>query len=59
MSDMGSERVEPTARVVEPQRPEPRSQSDAGSRRRRRPTRDESEMAEDPEVPAHQVDRLA
>jgi hypothetical protein len=59
MSDMGSERVEPTARVIEPQGPEPRPQSDSGSRRRRPPTPDESEIAESREAPVHQVDRLA
>jgi hypothetical protein len=59
MSGMGSERVEPTPRVVEPQGPEPRGQPDSGARRRRPPTPDESEIAEDPAAPVHQVDRLA
>lgn len=56
---MGSERIEPTPRVVEPQGPEPRGQPDSGARRRRPPTPEELEIAEHPETPVHQVDRLA
>jgi hypothetical protein len=59
MSGMGGDRIEPAARVIEPQGPEPRGQSDSGSRRRRAPAAEEPEMAEDLETPAHQVDRLA
>jgi hypothetical protein len=59
MSDLRSEGIEPTARVIEPQGSEPRGQPDTGSRRRRPPVRDESDLAENLETPAHQVDRLA
>jgi hypothetical protein len=59
MSDISSERMEPTARVNEPQGPEPRSQSDSRSRRRRPPLAEEPEIAEESVTPAHQVDRLA
>jgi hypothetical protein len=59
MNEISVERVEPTARVIEPSGLEPRSQSDSGSRRRRRAVRDESEAGESPETPVHQVDRLA
>jgi hypothetical protein len=59
MSGIGGDRIEPTARVIEPQGPEPRGQSDSGSRRRRLPVPPEPEIAEDAETPVHQVDRLA
>jgi hypothetical protein len=59
MSGMGSERIEPTPRVIEPQETEPRGRPDSGARRRRPPTPEESEIAENPEAPVHQVDRLA
>lgn len=59
MSDMGSERVEPAVRVIEPQGPEARGQPDSESRRRRPATPDESELVEKPDGPVHQVDRLA
>jgi hypothetical protein len=59
MNGIGSERVEPTTPVIEPQGPEPRSRPDSESRRRRPPARNESEIAENPETPVHQVDRLA
>jgi hypothetical protein len=58
MSELSGERIEPAARVVEPQGPEPRGQSDSGSRRQRPPANPEPELAEDSEVPAHRVDRL-
>jgi len=58
MSDIGSERIEPAARVIEPQGPESRGQPDSGSRRRRTPSPAEPEWEENPEAPAHQVDRL-
>jgi hypothetical protein len=58
MSDMGSERIEPAARVIEPQGPESRGQPDSGSRRRRTPSPAEPEREENPEAPVHQVDRL-
>jgi hypothetical protein len=59
MSEISGERIEPAARVVEPQGPEARGQSDSESRRRRPPARPEPELAEDLEIPAHQVDRQA
>jgi hypothetical protein len=55
---MGSERIEPAARVIEPQGPESRGQPDSGSRRRRTPSPEEPEREENPEAPVHQVDRL-
>lgn len=58
MSGVGSERIEPTARVTEPQGPDPRPRPDSQSRRRR-PAPDDSELVEDPEATTHQVDRLA
>ena len=59
MGEISSERIEPTARVVEPQGPEPRGQNDSESRRRRAPATPEPELVEDSDTPAHQVDRLA
>jgi len=59
MSDISSERIEPTPRVSESPGPQPRGQPDSGPRRRRPSTPDESEAAENLETPVHQVDRLA
>ena len=59
MSEISGERIEPAARVVEPQGPEPRGQSDSESRHRRPPAAPEPELVDDSETPAHQVDRLA
>jgi hypothetical protein len=58
MSDISSERIEPTPRVIEPPGPEPRGQLDSGSRRRPPPAPDEAEPEESLETPAHQLDRL-
>jgi hypothetical protein len=57
MSDISSERIEPTARVIEPQGSERRGQPDSGSRRRRPPASEEL-AEENPETPVHQVDRM-
>lgn len=59
MSEISGDHIEPAARVVEPQAPEARGQSDSGSRRRRPPAAVEPELAEESETPVHQVDRLA
>ena len=59
MSDISSERIEPIPRVIEPQGRDQRGQPDSGSRRRRPPAAEESEMEENLEAPAHQVDRRA
>jgi hypothetical protein len=59
MNGIGTERVEPATRVVEPPGLEPHGPSDSGSRRRRPKAPDEPEKAENPEIPPHQVDRLA
>jgi len=60
MSDISSERIEPTPRVIEPQGPEHRGQPDSGSRRRSPPAPEEREpeTEEDADTPVHQVDRL-
>jgi hypothetical protein len=58
MSDISSERIEPTPRVVEPQGPERRGQPESGSRRRPPPAPAASGTEDDPEAPVHQVDRL-
>jgi hypothetical protein len=58
MSDITSERIEPTPRVIEPQGPNPRGQADSGSKRRPPSARDEQASEEAPETPLHQVDRL-
>jgi hypothetical protein len=58
MSDISSERIEPTPRVIEPQGPQSRGQPDSGSRRRRPPAAEELGAEENPEKPVHQVDRL-
>jgi hypothetical protein len=59
MSEISGERIEPAARVVEPQGPEPRGRNHSESRRRRPPTTAEPELVDDSDTPAHQVDRLA
>ena len=58
MSDITSERIEPTPRVIEPPGPQSRGQADSGSRRRRSPPSEEPGAEENPEMPLHQVDRL-
>jgi hypothetical protein len=63
MSDISSDRIEPAARVIEPQGPAPpgpeaRGRPDSGSRRRPAPPPEQPEIEDDPELPAHQVDRL-
>jgi hypothetical protein len=58
MSDIGSDRIEPASRVIEPQGPEARGQPESGSRRRQAPPPEPLEIEDDPERPAHQVDRL-
>jgi hypothetical protein len=58
MSDISSEGIEPTPRVIEPQGPQSRGQPDSGARRRRPPAPEEPGPEENPEMPAHQVDRL-
>jgi hypothetical protein len=57
MSDISSQRIEPTPRVIEPQGPNPRGQSDSGSRRRPHPAPEKAELEENAEAPVHQVDR--
>jgi hypothetical protein len=56
MSDIASERIEPTPRVIEFQGPEHRHQPDSRSRRRQPPATEEPEK--NPETPVHQVDRM-
>jgi hypothetical protein len=58
MSDISSERIEPTPRVIEPQGPQPRGQPDSDARRRPRPPAGEPETEENTETVVHQVDRL-
>jgi hypothetical protein len=58
MSDIASERIEPTPRVIEPQGPEHRHEPDSGSRRRPLPVAEEPEPEENPEPQVHQVDRM-
>jgi hypothetical protein len=58
MSDISSERIGETPRVIEPQEREHRGQSDSGSRRRPPPATEKREPEENPEAPVHQVDRL-
>jgi len=59
MSDIGSDRLEPTARVLEPQGQEPRREPGSGARRRPpAPAPKPSEPAETPDTPPHQVDSL-
>jgi hypothetical protein len=59
MSEISIDRIDPTSPVIESQGPEPRGQSDSRSRRRRPAAVDEPETAESPEMPTHQIDRLA
>jgi hypothetical protein len=58
MSDISSERIGETPRVIEPQGREHRGQPDSESRRRPRPAPEEREPEENSEAPVHQVDRL-
>ncbi len=58
MSDISSERIEPTPRVIEPQGPQSGGEPYSGPRRRPRPPAEEPETEESAETPEHQVDRL-
>lgn len=58
MSDLSMERLEPTARVPEPQGKQPRRDPESQSRRRPEPSKREPEDAEDADLPHHQLDRL-
>jgi hypothetical protein len=58
MTDVSMERLEPTARVPEPQGKQPRRDPESRSRRRPEPPKPEPEPAEEPEQPQHQLDRL-
>lgn len=57
MSDISSDRIEPTPRVIEPQSSGQRNQSDSKSRRQPAPPREEPEPESNSEAPVHQVDR--
>jgi hypothetical protein len=57
MSDINSERIEPTPRVIEPQGPPHQGRPDSGSRRRPPPAPEDREAEEVPEMPVHQVDQ--
>ena len=59
MAEIGTERVEPTVRVPERLRDEPRREPRSGPRRRQAAETNSSEEAENPDAPQHEIDSLA
>ena len=58
MSDITSERIEPTPRVIEPQGPNPRGQADSGPGAGDLRSSEEPAGGRKPGNAVHQVDRL-
>jgi hypothetical protein len=59
MSEIGTERVEPTARMPDQLANEPRREPRSRPRRQPQPDVGSSDPADDPETQQHQVDSLA
>jgi hypothetical protein len=59
MAEIGTERVEPTVRVPERLRDEPKREPRSGPRRKPARESDSSDDAPNPEAPKHQIDSLA
>jgi hypothetical protein len=59
MSEIGSERVEPTVRVPDRLGNEPRGEPRPRPRRQPAPDSSSSEAEDNPETPQHQIDSLA
>jgi hypothetical protein len=59
MSEIGSERVEPTERVPDRLGNEPRGEPRPRARRQPAPDSSSSEPADNSETPQHQIDSLA
>jgi hypothetical protein len=59
MAEIGTERVEPTVRVPEPLRDEPKRERGSGPRRKPARESDSPDDAPNPEASEHQIDSLA